>query len=157
MFNCNLSILNSKHSTLEPIFAQTNNMIQRIQSVFLLLAAIAMAMLFFMPYVEVANDDYFAKEYIIQTIFAAIVVIGLVATIFLYNNRNLQLRLSRILLLFVLAFIAYAVYQLVQVNFQNLEFEPGGLLPVFTGYFTMRAASKIKADEDLVRSVDRLR
>ena len=132
-------------------------MIQRIQTIFLFLAALAMALLFFMPYVEVANDDYFVREYPIQTVFTIIVVVGLIVNIFLFKNRSLQLRITRVLLLFVLAFIAYAVYQIFQIDFQNLEFEPGALLPVFSGYFTARAANKIRADEELVRSVDRLR
>lgn len=132
-------------------------MIQRIQSVFLLLAAIAMACLYFMPYVQVGSDDYFAKEYPIQIAFSIIVVAGLLLTIFLFKNRPLQLRITKVLFIFIIAFVAYGVYQLFQIDFQNLTFEPGGLLPVFTGYFTARASSKIRADEELVRSVDRLR
>lgn len=132
-------------------------MIQRIQTVFLLLAALAMAMLFFFPYVEVAQDDYFVKEYPIMIAFTIILVVGFLVTIFLYKNRTLQLRITRSMLLFLIAFVAYGIYQLFKIDFQNLAFEIGSLLPIFSGYFAARASSKIKADEELVRSVDRLR
>ena len=140
-----------------PKFVKNDFMIQRIQTVFLLLAAIAMALLFAFPYVEVANDDYFVKEYPIMITFTIILVVGFLITIFFFRNRSLQLRLSRAMLLFIVAFIAYGVYQLFQIDFQNVDFEVGSLLPVFSGYFAARASSKIKADEELVRSVDRLR
>lgn len=132
-------------------------MIQRIQTVFLILAAFAMAMLFALPYVEVSNDDYFVREYPIQMIFAGIIILGLIVTVFLFKNRPLQKRIIRSIMLFLLAFIGYAVYQLFLVNFNGLEFEIGGVLPIFAGYFASRASAKISADEKLVKSVDRLR
>lgn len=132
-------------------------MIQRIQSIFLLLAAIAMACLFFMPYVEVRNDDYFILEYTPQLLFTIIVILGLLASIFLFRNRPLQFRITRAMILILVAFVGYSLYQLYLVDFKAVEFEPGGLLPIFSAYFAARAARKIKADEKLVRSVDRLR
>lgn len=132
-------------------------MIQRIQSLFLFFAALAMAMLFMFPYVEVANDDYFAQEYIPQMLFAGIFIVGALASIFLFRNRPLQLRISRMLFLFLLAFVGYAVYQLFMVDFQNVEFEKGSLLPAFAAYFLFRAMMGINKDEKLVRGMDRLR
>ena len=132
-------------------------MIQRIQTVLLLLATIAMGLLFIFPYVEVASDDYFVFEYPIMSAFTAIVVIGFLITIFLYKNRNLQYRIARALLLFIIAFVGYGIYQLSQVNFEQISFEFGGVLPIVAGILASFAASKIKQDEDLVRSVDRLR
>lgn len=132
-------------------------MIQRIQTVFLILAALAMALLFALPYVEVSNDDYFVREYPVQMIFAAITFIGFLATIFLFRNRPLQKRIINSMMIFLLAFVGYAVYQLFLVDFKGLEFEVGGLLPIFAGYFASRASAKISADEKLVKSVDRLR
>lgn len=132
-------------------------MIQRIQTLFLALAALAIGLLFAMPYVEVQKDDYFVQEYTPMMIFAGILIVGYLATIFLFKNRPLQLRITRILTIFLVALVGYAVYQLYQVNFKELVFEPGGLLPLFAGYFGSRAASKINADEKLVKSVDRLR
>lgn len=89
--------------------------------------------------------------------FAIILCLGFIVSIFLFRNRPLQFRITRAMLLFIIALIAYGVYQLFQIDFQNIEFEAGGLLPAFAAYFSSRAASKIKADEELVRSVDRLR
>ncbi len=132
-------------------------MFQRLQSLFLLLAAIIMGLLFVFPYAEVAEDDYFAQEYPVQTIFAAIVIIGSLGTIFLFRNRPLQIRISRMLLIFVAAFIVYAVYQLFQVNFEGFTFEKGALLPAFAAYCLARAMSQIVKDEKLVKGSDRLR
>jgi len=132
-------------------------MIQRIQSVFLFLAALAMALLFLFPYVEVGADDYFIQEYMPQLIFAAIFILGSIITIFLFRNRLLQLRLTRILLIFLLAFVVYAVYQLFQIDFENVGFERGSLLPAFAAYFLSRAMNGIQKDESLVRGMDRLR
>lgn len=132
-------------------------MIQRLQSLFFLFAAIIMGLLFVIPYAEVAQDDYFAYEYPVQTIFSAIVILGSVVTIFLFRNRPLQIRITRILLIFTFAFIGYAVYQLFQVNFEGLTFEKGALLPAFAAYCLARAMSQIVADEKLVKGSDRLR
>lgn len=140
------------------IFAQQNSdMIQRIQSVFLFLAALAAALLFIFPYVEVGKDDYFVYEFTPQLIFALIIVCGTVIDIFFFGNRPLQMRIIRILLIFLIALIGYGIYQLIMVDFKNLHFESGTLLPAFIGYFLLRARQSIQKDENLVRDMDRLR
>ncbi len=132
-------------------------MIQRIQSIFLFFAAIAGALLFLFPYIEVNKDEYFVQEYIPQIIFVVTIISGAVIDIFLFGNRPLQMRIIRILFIFLIAFIGYGVYQLALVDFKEVHIEAGTFLPGFIAYFLMRARQSINKDERMVKDMDRLR
>jgi len=127
-------------------------MIQRIQTIYLFLAAAAMTLLQRFPYFSVDTDQFFTYEETVMTIFSLVSALGLVVAIFMFKNRSLQMRIVRFAFLFILAFIGYAVYQFVQSGMENFGFEFGGVLPILAIILAILALKRINADEQLVKS-----
>ena len=136
-------------------------MIQRIQTIYLLIVALIGGIGPFMAYLwlDARGEGFFAKNEIwISIAFYATAALGLLA-IFLYKNRQNQFvtnRLNMILNLFLLGFF---VYRSLNLSGETLVSEKGigMLIPVFSIVFLVLANRAIKKDEDLVKSVDRLR
>lgn len=136
-------------------------MLQRIQSVFLLLAAANALGLIFVFHLWVSDEGatVFAKD--VLPYFAAFLASGALSlvTIFLFKNRKLQFvlgRLNIILNFFLLGFFVYLSLNLsgeTQVSEKGI----GMFLPIISIVFLALANKAIKKDEDLVKSVDRLR
>lgn len=150
-------------------------MLQRIQSVYLILAAAAMLISVTLPLVSF----YFNTE---EVLFEAmgiylngeltdstwgLFVIGLMSsiaaliTIFLYKNRILQIRLSIFNIVLMIGFylyfgfIMYKVYPVENLEFSKVGF--GAIMPIVSIILTILAIRKIGADEALIRSLNRLR
>lgn len=151
-------------------------MIQRIQSVYLLLAFILVGLLFLFPFTTfVAGGTYqlllrgiislnqeianIRQPYWLSGL-GAIVSILILATIFLYKNRKLQMYLcfTAIVLLLALNGSMYLISQKYQV-FLNAEinYKFTVILPLVSAILVFLAYLSIKKDERLVRSLDRLR
>ncbi len=144
-------------------------MIQRIRSIFLLLASAASLSLLRMPLavsipstqIPVLADGRFNLQDHLGLLitFLGGGALALLA-IFLFRNRPLQLRISMLSLLFILAGIGLAGYLVyVQANTLLDNFFPGTgtFLPILSIIFILLAYRFIKKDEKLVRSMDRLR
>jgi len=136
-------------------------MIQRIQTVYLLIVAVLGGVLPF--WLNLWSDadgiEIFAKnELLISGAFYVSAALALVA-IMLFENRKNQFvlnRLNMILNLFLLGFFVYRSLNLsgeISVSEKGI----GMLIPVFSIVFLVLANRAIKKDEDLVKSVDRLR
>ena len=113
-------------------------MIQRIQSVYLLLITALMAVLAIM------------KSEVIwwqSLVFAILGVISLVA-IFLYKNRKRQMWIVAFLLLASILVFVYAI---------DISALIMGILSVVSMFLAVLAIRAIRKDEKLVRSADRLR
>lgn len=142
-------------------------MIQRIQSIFLLLAAGASFGVLAAPFANAkgtVNSAIFADQvYNVQDNMVLLVLFAVagalaVASIFLYKSRPTQLRLGMMALLVNLAGIAYAViYVLQEVNFASIAVSIGTFLPLVAAILIGLAQRNIRKDEKLVRSMDRLR
>ncbi|MEM9527068.1 MAG: DUF4293 domain-containing protein, partial [Bacteroidota bacterium] len=100
------------------------------------------------------------------TIFDAPLLIGLfafagvvlLATIFLFKNRPLQMKLTLAGIVLVAFAIGYGAYQLFTDSAAALATPDIGVaLPVLAIIFSFLAQRYIKKDEKLVRSADRLR
>ena len=80
-------------------------------------------------------------------------------TIFLFRNRKLQFVLGRINILFNLILLGLFVYWSLNVSGESNISEKGigMLIPIVSIVFLVLANKAIKKDEDLVKSVDRLR
>lgn len=150
-------------------------MLQRIQSVYLILVAAAMlisvvlplATFFFNSEIVVfeAMGIYFNGELTDST--WGLFVIGLLSsivaliTIFLYKNRLLQIRLSIFNIVLMVGFylyfgfIIYKVYPVESLEFSKVGF--GIIMPIISIILTILAIRKIGADEALVQSLNRLR
>lgn len=147
-------------------------MIQRIQSIFLLLASASAFALFAIPFgttpEPVAESELYTDGiYNIQDSLGLLVLFSVagalaLVSIFLYNNRKTQLILSRLAmvaniigLILVIVFYLNNTAQLQQVDDQ--ENYLGLSLPFIFMIFAMLAHRAISKDEHLVRSSDRLR
>lgn len=136
-------------------------MIQRIQTVYLILAIFASAGLIFV--FSLWQDDLgqpvFAQD--VMGVFLAFLgsaVISLIS-IFLYKNRQLQFVLGRLNILLNLILLGVFVYWSLTLSgeMQVSEKGIGILIPIVSIVFLVLANKAIKKDEDLVKSVDRLR
>lgn len=150
-------------------------MLQRIQTLFLLLAAAAMLIASVTPlaiFLHEGENVVFEAMGVYQNgelnsstwgLFLLTVVSSVLAlfTVFLYKQRMLQIRLSIFNLVCMVGFYLYfgfILYKLYLV--ENLLFEKVGvgvIMPVIAIILTILAIRKIGADEALVRSLNRLR
>ncbi len=145
-------------------------MIQRIQSILLLLAAAAVFALFKLPFGSsetIAASALFSDGvFTIQDhvgllgLFCAAGAIAFIS-IFLFNNRPLQLKLSRVAIIAnVIGIILAAVLFMQDSNAMGAavpEEELGLGLPILSIIFAAFAIRFINKDEKLVKSMDRLR
>lgn len=145
-------------------------MIQRIQSIFLLLSGISFFSLFGLPFATstVAIPNLFSDlVYNIQdspillvlTILGGIISVG---AIFLFNNRGLQVRLSYLatvtsILLLIVALLLVYNERTTDVGAETITEGFGIALPILSLIFSVLAARYIGKDENTVRSMDRLR
>lgn len=157
-------------------------MIQRIQTLYLLLAAAAVSLMFVYPFalfatvgnellqvafngIKHVGDAQASVDYVARfTVFPAllgIILIGLLVTIFLYKKRMLQLRISTILLVLIVFFYGIIVYYLyVMLSPETTityTLKPVLAMPFVAGVFIYLAIRAIGRDEALIRSLDRLR
>ena len=143
-------------------------MIQRIQTIYLFLASIVSGGLIFMFNLwstlkeQIYVVDLFVKELIsfkmIPIMFFVSAILSIV-TIFLYKDRKLQFVVGRIIILINLFLLALLIYLSLTLSGETLVSEKGiGMfLPILAILLVVLANKAIKKDEDLVKSVDRLR
>jgi|SRR5690606_843375 len=157
-------------------------MIQRIQSIWLLLAALVLSGLFIFPYLSyidlvglgkqlyvtgsysaVNNEAIKQESHWLQTIVTILLIILPIYTIFQYKNRKRQILLIFIeiflIVLFgiLLFFSAHSTLSLISQPFGAENIGVGFfLLPVAIILLAM-AIGGIRKDEKLIKSADRLR
>lgn len=152
-------------------------MIQRIQSIWLLLASIIILCLLFVPILTIVNENtgyvLFGtgiKEFkngvetasAINTPLLIITVLaGLLSLINIFNfrNRALQKRIAIINVAFILglSFWLFHLAQQIPGGIEHAEINPGLFLPLGNIIFTLLAIRSIGKDEKLIRSAERLR
>ena len=145
------------------------NMIQRIQSVYLLLATLISGGLIFVFNLwinELGNkffviDSFNTGNVLLVTMALLFFISALISgiTIFKFKNRQLQFVLGRLTILINFFLLGILVYfsQNLSGEIQVSEKGIGLLIPIFTILLVVMANKAIKKDEELVKSVDRLR
>lgn len=136
-------------------------MLQRIQTIYLFLAALVSAGLIFVFNIgeNAAGEAVFAQDILVVFgLFLASAALSLV-TIFLFKNRKLQFVLGRLNIILNLILLGLFVYWSLNVSGESNISEKGigMLIPIISIVFLVLANKAIKKDEDLVKSVDRLR
>lgn len=143
-------------------------MIQRIQSIYLFLAAGAALALFALPMattteaqadsVLFADASYTVQDHSILMGGFALIGLILLVVIFLYSNRKLQMNLIKGVLFLIGVAVGFGVSNLFSDQAADLA-QPsvGAALPLLALIFAFLALRNINKDEKLVRSVDRLR
>jgi len=125
-------------------------MVQRIQSLYLLLLAALGAVLFF------------TGEHLALTISVLAIVIPALSffTIFLFSRRKIQRRLTEVLITLIIIFICTnGYYTINSIPENNVSFGLWGnvIIPVIQLLLAVLAHYGIKKDDELVKSYDRLR
>jgi len=148
-----------------PVFLQLESdirfMIQRIQSLFLVIVAILTGILpfFFNLWIDVDGTEVFANnELLISIAFYASAVLAIWSMV-QFKNRKSQFVINRLNMILNVFLLGFFVYRSLNLSGETLVSEKGigMLIPVFSIIFLVLANRAIKKDEDLVKSVDRLR
>ncbi|TLP77044.1 DUF4293 domain-containing protein [Maribacter sp. ACAM166] len=136
-------------------------MIQRIQSVYLIIVAILTGALpFFLNlWVDIDGVEIFAdNEMLISITFYANAILAIWSVV-QFKNRKTQFVINRLNLILNVFLLGFFVYRSLNLSGETFVSEKGigMLIPVFSIVFLVLANRAIKKDEDLVKSVDRLR
>ncbi|HEY8931664.1 MAG TPA: DUF4293 domain-containing protein [Mucilaginibacter sp.] len=155
-------------------------MIQRIQSIYLLLASLALFALFLFPlahnvyvdgkpltimvtgvYQDVNGQNTQTRSFLGITIATAVLALVPLVIIFLYKNRKQQMTFGYLTLVLIVAYsfwlsqMAKGVMGSVQIDTHNWGI--GLFLSSISMLLILLAIRAIKGDEKLVKSADRLR
>ena len=136
-------------------------MIQRIQTLFLLIVGLISGVLpFFLNlWVEVGGKEVFAQDQVLVSLVFYVITVLAVVSIVLYKKRQNQFVVNRLNMILNLFLLGFFVYRSLSLSGETVVSEKGigMLIPVFSIVFLVLANRAIKKDEDLVKSVDRLR
>ena len=154
---------------------EQNGMLQRIQTLFLLLASVCMLVATVTPLASFFyNGDPVVFEAMgmyrsgdLESSTWALFAIGAISallpivTVFLYKTRILQIRISIFNIFLMVGFYLYFGFLIFNINPEaGLQFQKigiGAIMPVIAIILTYLAIRRIGADEILVRSFHRLR
>jgi len=136
-------------------------MLQRIQTIYLFISAgVSAGLTFVFPLWKTKEDIlvYALDEVLFFSLFFGSAALALI-TIFLFKNRKLQFVLGRLNIILNFFTLGFFVYQSLNLSGETIVSEKGiGMfLPIISIVFLALANKAIKKDEDLVKSVDRLR
>lgn len=130
-------------------------MIQRIQSVYLLLLTVSSSIgLFFLPPLEII-DFSFSTKTLLETYLIVSIVLS-VLTLFIFKYRKVQLLINRLHLTLQIFIFLALIYGLTQ-SVIGYDYLIWLLMPVQAILFIVLANSAIRKDEALIKSIDRLR
>ncbi|MHB1922171.1 MAG: DUF4293 family protein [Chitinophagaceae bacterium] len=141
-------------------------MIQRKQTLFLLLAALSAGASWVLPLWKGITSSgteiiFFASSYYLLFLLLLVLVAMALVAIFLFKNRKRQFKISvfGILISAVVVLLEYfqVSTQKAQLQVRVSSYQLGSALPVFMLIFFYLAARGIYRDNKLVKSSDRLR
>lgn len=145
-------------------------MIQRLQSIFLLLTSASFWALFGLPFASsdqataqfLADKVYGINDHIVLLILAILGGVIALGAIFLYKNRQLQIKMSYLTLILSIILPVVVIllfYNEATENTMDVKIDDqlGIYLPALGIIFSILAMRFIKKDEKTVRSMDRLR
>lgn len=148
--------------------ALKNKMIQRIQTVYLLVVAFFALGLTFIVNLWKQNDatvfvfDLLSyKDYLLKVVPVLFLVVAILAivSILMFSNRKLQFVLNRFNILTNLILLGILLYYLLSLSGEMNISEKGigVFIPIVNVFLLVLANKAIQKDENLVKSVDRLR
>lgn len=157
-------------------------MIQRIQTVYLAIAAILLAVVFFFPIITYINEGQIWLEVYLKgfkdnsspalglsnlmllplQLLNLIAMLMAVFSIFLYKNRKMQMRMARLGIVMVLVVVALIFFYfgntLAKVTSTVPDFNHTGIYLILVSLVMFVLANRsIQKDDKLVRAADRLR
>ncbi len=151
------------------------DMIQRIQSIYLFLAAAALGGQFLLPYASApagtvtdaaatfADGIFNLNDRLGMLINTGVAVVLAIIALFLFKNRAVQSRLTSLgmfastILAVSLAMQFYFMINETGASMSNVQYQAGVGMPAISVLLLWLANRAIRKDEALVRSADRLR
>ena len=152
-------------------------MIQRVQSIWLFLAAATLFLLLILPiftrqgttgdlsfqiggiYQKINNVSQKTESF--TALFGGTILVGLIclANIFNFKNRTLQKRIILLTIVLIIALVGWAASYALHTpgGINGVNYGVGAYLPVFSILFCLLAIRGINNDDKLIRSADRLR
>jgi len=136
-------------------------MIQRIQTLYMILSALTIAALYFwFPQLESSQGEVVMErnEPLVFGLVVFSMVLAIIA-ILRFKTRKSQFVLNRLNILSNFVLLGVYVYRALTLSGESLLSQKGigVLLPVISIVFLVLANKAIQRDENLVKSVDRLR
>jgi hypothetical protein len=147
-------------------------MIQRIQSVYLLISTILASLLFLLPFAEIAKDGAIYlfnfkgilldgavnKSGLAMSVLLGVIVALHVWAILSFKNRKKQTKVvwGAILLMLILLGM-FVFYTYISFSGAQVGFKTGAILPLIAIIIDYLAIRAIDKDEALIRSIDRIR
>jgi uncharacterized membrane protein len=155
-------------------------MIQRVQSLYLFLAALAAVLMFAFPLAKFYGNSNFAfylyqiqffdpaptmqlSPYFLLPLMALVVfvVILSLAALFSFKNRNRQMNITKIAMALVLILLGAYFFGYIGILESNAgnpaEYGLASFMPAISFLFLLLASRGIQKDENLIKSMDRLR
>ncbi|MDR1372064.1 MAG: DUF4293 domain-containing protein [Dysgonamonadaceae bacterium] len=129
-------------------------MIQRIQTIYLLIA-VALTGVMFVP-MEMMDNFRLVWKIFIYSGWGLSVIFSLFA-IFQYKNRSKQVKSCLLAMLFIACAYGVIIWQSFKLNEQQISYNPLIAFPMIAFILLILAIIAIRKDEKLVRSADRLR
>ena len=132
--------------------------IQRWQSVFLLLASIMMGIFCYLPLASQADIDFRPYQQPVYLILNVLISVMSLIAIFLYKNLARQKTVVKVNALLIVA-SAIAGGVIVYMNMPKVEilWTAGPLLLICSFLITIAALRRINHDEKLLKAADRIR
>jgi len=136
-------------------------MIQRIQSLYLFIVTALFASLFFVRLVTLNGVDFCVTDSVYMIIITAVIALLSLGTIFCFNNRTLQIRVTIFNMLLMLGWYAMAAFLVWKSGYattdNELDLSIVVVFPIISIILDYLAIRGILKDEALVKSYDRLR
>ena len=126
-------------------------MIQRIKSLFLLICSLINLVYCYHLYFVDTLDKLISG--VVVLLFPLIISIISFYTIFKYKNRQTQFVLNRFSIILCFLFVGILIFMFDIIS----SFEWINLVPLFSIVLLVLANRAIKKDDDLIRSIDRIR
>ncbi|RME15132.1 MAG: DUF4293 family protein [Bacteroidetes bacterium] len=143
-------------------------MIQRIQSLYLLIISILSSLLIFFSFqyniIEMSHIEHLRlniisaqnKYLLIASVLNLVISVDALTILFLYKNRKLQMTLCHYLTgmnLILISLMYYGAKQINGIPVYQLPF----IIPIINIILSQLARYYIKKDDDLIKSADRIR
>ena len=151
-------------------------MIQRVQTFYLLISFVIITLILFFPFFEFNAGKYIfdcfkisettdndinliKNSYPLGILISIILLLHLVA-VFTFKKRGLQLRITVFTIILLIGFYGLlAFYRFVMLDFEiiSTKYSFTLIIPLISSILVFLANRKIKKDDELVKSADRIR
>ena len=136
-------------------------MIQRIQTIYLLLTFLVTGvLLFFVPLWTINGKPFYFMQDQVYTVLLGLSTMLTIISIISYKKRQNQFVMGRLNIILNLILLGLFIYRSLNLSGEAATVSEKGIgmfLPIVAIVLLVLANKAIKKDEDLVKSVDRLR